>query len=525
MKDNFRRVHFFNGMLATEEDWNAGHEYHRSMRKFHNQEINGVGVIRHFRESLLVRATQPAGLRMMVQPGAVIDPDGREILLLEPKIIAFNPDEFAERGQPFSGFVFLVIRYDERPEAFAVSATDARVQGHKRISETAAVALQKEEPQGDGIELARIYWSPDCSRISDAVDFHGPRPGEIDLRFVPYVGVAGGRLDPVARAHLLNSLTRRHKLLGQLAMQFEVSEAHLPRPTLVMARTLVKMSSIDRPAVADAMRNILDSEEDMIALLKARAGEWERVCVSNEFKKYLELIHKASQLSGTLENGPMPHMESMHYKAEIARAVDQFRQINDALDSLLQRLPEMLTQQAGPEPYPDITAEELAVWSKPEMPRRMALNGTAYVLVDQLDVTNVASEEAHRFRIDAGPKDVVEGSTPSTYPGGGHVTDSGISYRRGSIHFLVGDLVPGKDMLLIRRVEMRDLQVEEELRIDDQVAGNWRFEGDDEENAWRNVLMGVNGEFIAGPRPRLRLQLGSNSSPSNLYRLWVYQAR
>ena len=525
MKENFRRIHFFNGMLATEDDWNAGHEYHRSLRRFQNQYLTGVGVIRHFRESLLVRATQPAGMRMVVHPGAAIDPDGREMVLLESKILAFSPAEFAERGQPFSGFAFVVMRYDESPEAFAVSATDARVQGHKRIKESAVVTIEKEEPRGDGIELARIYWNPECSRVGDAPDFNAPRPGELDLRFVSYVGTPAGRFDPVTGQHLVTAVTRRHKLLGNLALQFDVAEAHLPRPGLLMARTLLRSSNLDRPGTADLLRGILDSEEEMLTMMKARSGEWERVTVSNEFKTYLDTVHKAHQTASTLENGPLPHMESVHYRAESARAVDQFRQVNDALSGLLQRLPEMLTQQAGPDPYPEMTAEELAVWSKAEMPRRFALGGTAYVLLDQVDVTNVASEEAHRFRIDAGPKDVVEGTTPGTYPGGGAVTDSGISFRRGSIHFMVGDLVPGKDLLMVRRVELRDLKVEEEVRVDDQIAGTCRFEGDDDQNTWRNVLMAVNGEFVAGPRPRMRLQLSGNSSPSNLYRIWVYQAR
>ena len=524
MKENFRRVHFFNGMLATEDDWNAAEAYQRESRRFQNRYVSGAGVIPHFREGLVVRATQPAGLRVTVQPGAALDPQGREVLVLEPQLRSINPEEFAERGTPFSGFLFVVARYDERPESFAVSAVDARIQGHKRVAETALITVQKEEPRDDGIELARIYWAPECSRVTDALDFSNPRPGEIDLRFVAKAGQSGGRFDPVVTQHLLNSFERRSRLLSQLMLEFGVMEANIPRPGLMTARTLLKGGNLDRPTTADLLRHILDLEEEMTVLIQKRSGEWERVWVSTEYKNYLDSIRKAHQQLRSLENGPLAHMESIHYRAEMSRALDQFRQVNDALEGLLRRLPEMLEQVKAADPYPEITAEQLAVWAL-EMPRRFALGGTPYVLVDQLDVTNVASEEAHRFRIDAGPKDVVEGTTPATYPGGGAVTDSGISFRRGSIQFTVGDLVPGRDVLLVRRVELRDLNVEEEVRVDDQVTGSWRFDGNDAQNTWRNVLLGINGEFVAGPRPRVRLQLSPNSSPSNLYRVWVYQSR
>lgn len=524
MNQTFKRVHFFNGMLATEDDWNAGHEYHRELRKFHNKWMHGAGVIRHFRESLLVRATKPAGLRVMVQPGVAIDNEGREILLSDPQMLAFNPDEFAEGGKPFEGFLFVVLRYDERPDAFAVSATDARIQGHKRVEEKAVITLEKEEPRDDGIELARIRWgAADVNRITDAIDFSNPGMGQIDLRYVPFVGAPGGKLDIVASQHLMNDLDRRNKLLGELANRWQALEANLPRPGLLQARVALRQADIDRPALADLLRNILDLEEEMTTLIEQRPGSWERIPPSHEYKGYVKAIRETIQRLKRLENGPQPNMEAATYREEFARALVQFRGINNTLESMLKRMPEMLEEKAGPEPFPEISAEALAVWGKSEMPRRIAINGVSYVLIDQLDITNVASEEAHRFRIDAGPKDVVEGQTAGTYPGMVNCTDSGISYRRGSIQFVVGDLVPGKDVLLIRRIELRDLKVEEEVRVDDQIAGTWRFEGNDDQHIWRNVMMGVNGEFVSGARPRIRLQLSGESSPSNLYRIWVYQ--
>jgi hypothetical protein len=159
-----------------------------------------------------------------------------------------------------------------------------------------------------------------------------------------------------------------------------------------------------------------------------------------------------------------------------------------------------------------------------EPPTRFAIDGKPFVLQDHLEVTSPASEEGHMFRLEVGPNDVVQGTTPATYPDGTQVTDSGLSYRRGSVYFQVNNVNPGRDMLILRRVEYRELQVEEEVRVDDQPVGVWRIEGDDRENQWRNAMFHIDGEFLVGPRPRFRLRLMEGSSPSNMYRFWFYQA-
>lgn len=524
MSENFKRLHLFNGMLATEEDFNAGVEYHHAKRQLLNRVLQGSGVVPHFREGLSVRALQPAGMKVVVNPGMAIDPLGNELFLWDPVLLTINPEEFGTSGKPFSGNLFICMSYEERPDDFTISETDSRITGHRRIEESAKVRVSAEGVRGDDVELARIYIVPEVQQISDAANVEAPRPGEIDLRFVPHVGLPGGRVSSVAQQLLTTAIDRRHKLLGTWMLEYEVMEANLPRPALLAARALVRSGQLDRTGLVGLLLGVVNTEDEMCTLIKQKKGDWERVWVSKEFKAYKEAYQRAQKALATLEMGPTPAMDSAQFFREVDRSLERFREINAPLERLTEQLPHLLERGAASGPtYEEVTDSGLKAMGT-EPPRRFAIDGKPFVLVDTLEITSPASEEAHFFRLEVGPNDVVQGTTPASYPDGNRVTDSGLSYRRGSVYFQVNDVKPGRDMLILRRVEFRELQVEEEVRVDDQPVGVWRIEGDDRENQWRNVMFMVEGEYLVGPRPRFRLRLMEGSSPSNMYRFWFYQA-
>lgn len=524
MSENYKRLHLFNGMLASEEDWNAGFRYHYEKSLLHNRVIHGAGVVPHHREGLTVRALQPAGMKVVVNPGMAVDPSGHEIFLHDPVLLSLNPEEYSSNGKPFSGNVFVCLSFDERPDDFAVSEIDSRVTGHRRITELANVRISHEGLRSDDIELARIYLVPEVTQISDAQNASAPRPGEIDLRFVPQTGGMGGRVNAVTQQLLTSALERRHKLLATWILEYEVMEANLPRPYLMQAKALVRAGVVDRAALCGVLLSITQAEEEMGALIKHKKGEWERVWVSKEFKAYKEGWERAGKALALLENGPTPSMDSVQFLREVDRAIERFRDVNAPLERLTEQLSNLLERGAASGPtYEEVSDSSLkAMGSEP--PRRLAIDGKPFVLVDTLEVTNPASEEGHLFRLEVGPNDVVQGTTPATYPDGNRVTDSGLSYRRGSVYFQINNVQPGRDMLVLRRVEFRELNVEEEVRVDDQPVGVWKVEGDDREHQWRNVMYNIDGEFLVGPRPRVRLRLMDGSSPSNMYRFWFYQA-
>lgn len=116
--EHFKRLHLFNGMLVTEEDWNAGIQYHAQKHSLHQSSLHGAGVVPHFLQGLTVRALQPNALKLVVNPGLALDPLGRELLVLEPSVLALHPEAFQTEGRPFTGHLYITLRYDEQPDDF-----------------------------------------------------------------------------------------------------------------------------------------------------------------------------------------------------------------------------------------------------------------------------------------------------------------------------------------------------------------------------------------------------------------------
>lgn len=520
----FKRLHLFNGMLVTEEDWNAGIEYHAQKHALHQSSFHGAGVVPHVLQGLTVRALQPNAMKLVVNPGLALDPQGRELMLLEPSVLSLHLEAFLMEGRPFTGHLYVTLRYDEQPDDFAISETDARITGHRRVLERARLSITSDGSRRDAIELARLYVTPELSRVSDARDMLAPGPGELDLRFVPQVGMPGGAPVGPLKQRLLLALEKRAHVLGTWWLEFHVVEAALVRPALFNARALVRGGLLDRAGIMDGLLSGLQLEEELITLLERKTGAWERVWVSREFKAYKEGRQRVQTACASLIHGPTPQLDRQQFEMEVERCLELFREANTTFERLTDQLPQLLERGVASGPtYQEVTETELRNTGA-EPPQRISLDGRPFMRIDSLEVTHAASIEAHFFRPDVGANDVVQGTTPGVYPDGTRLSDGGLSYRRGSIYFQINNVKPGRDLLMLRRVELRQLRAEEEVRIDDQPIGLWKIEGDDREHGWRNMLYAVDGEYLVGPRPRVRLRLMEGSSPSNLYRFWFYQA-
>lgn len=390
--------------------------------------------------------------------------------------------------------------------------------------ERARLSLTPDGTRRNAIELARIYVTPALSRVADAKDPLSPEPGELDLRFVPYIGTLGGAPVGALKQRLLLAIEKRAQLLGTWWLEFNVVEAALVRPALYSARALVRGGLLDRAGIMDGLLSGLQQEEELISILERKTGAWERVWVSQEFKAYKEGRQRAQQACSALVFGPTPQLDRQQFELEVERCLELFREANATFERLTDQLAQLLERGVASGPtYQEVTEAELRNTGS-EPPQRISLDGRPFVRIDSLEVTNTASIEAHFFRPDVGANDVVQGTTPGVYPDGTRLSDGGLSYRRGSIYFRINNVKPGRDLLMLRRVELRQLRAEEEVRIDDQPIGLWKIEGDDREHGWRNLLYAVDGEYLVGPRPRVRLRLMEGSSPSNLYRFWFYQA-
>lgn len=100
------RLNYFNGQRLQAGDFQLEQDYHVRVRRWLNRSLYSAGIA-----SGLEVYPVPAAPQVRVQPGLAIDPLGREIILLEPRVVDVVHD--IGQGRKVSDGPYLVIRYHE----------------------------------------------------------------------------------------------------------------------------------------------------------------------------------------------------------------------------------------------------------------------------------------------------------------------------------------------------------------------------------------------------------------------------
>ena len=142
---DIKRLHYFTHQFLVESDFTDEQQYHLAMRRRHNAALHDYGVA----DGLAV--TRSGDREITIQPGMAIDRDGRELVLLDSRIVSLSD----AAAFPGGATVHLTIAWHEE-ESDPSTATG--VTGNTRITETPQVLASTTAPGGDGsvIRLARF---------------------------------------------------------------------------------------------------------------------------------------------------------------------------------------------------------------------------------------------------------------------------------------------------------------------------------------------------------------------------------
>lgn len=157
--NNFKRVHFFHGMLLTEKDFKDEQKYHMKKRKLINRMLHGWGVVC----GLKITPENVESSKIIIQPGLALDCAGNEILVCEPyeldvvKIIGScftsKQEQADQKINQFEGEIpykknkwYVVIRYKEIPTDrahvyFPGGGCEEKVCEHSRMREGYCIDL------------------------------------------------------------------------------------------------------------------------------------------------------------------------------------------------------------------------------------------------------------------------------------------------------------------------------------------------------------------------------------------------
>ena len=208
---DIKRLHYFNHQFLVEADFTDAQQYHLALRRRHNAALHGYGVA----DGLAV--TRTGDREITVQPGMAIDRDGRELVLLDSRIISLS-DTVAF---PAGATIQVTIAYHEE-ESDPGTATG--VTGNTRITERPDVHAVTTAPPGDGslIHLAQF-----------ALTSGGNVPGNLGDTFTDGRQLATAVLAPasVATAELADGAVTSAKLADAA-----VTEAKLANGTVTTAK-------------------------------------------------------------------------------------------------------------------------------------------------------------------------------------------------------------------------------------------------------------------------------------------------
>lgn len=495
MENGYLRVHYFHGQrleLADFED-NQGQIVER--RRIHQRAFHSPGVVLGCLGDLRVSALGRGDLSLVVDPGLAVDGMGNEIFLPSREVI---PIDLRRIRPPQT--VHVVIRQFEEPADFVEDPDDPEYQGYRRIVEKARLEIVERPPEPEAeVELARVRLSEGVEEIRDPAAAEDPGPDEIDLRFVPRAACAAPVPADLAWAGR-TFLARLSRAATEFVRRYDLSSFREVRWVSHAAR-LALHPPPSLPTFAECLTlllSILDEAAGQIAAALPRL---------RDSRPVRDLASHIASAPAALPAAPEP----------LHRAVRSLREICSDLEGFLEEAP-----QAREEGWGLADLEAIKVRSG-DFPPVLEMGGRWYRRMDWIDVGDRPSEEDHEFRI-VDCRDDWSMRREFSYPDRAVVSDKGRAHAGGYTRFLIRNLIPGRDLLLIRRLDYLRAEGATDIEVGGQkVPGPSVVTGRDPRHRWRNWPIGIQGALVTAETMEVRMVPLATERGIHLYTLWFYQ--
>lgn len=503
----FKRINFFKGFLTTEKDWNDAERYHIDKRRLHNRMLHSPGVVYGYQGDLRVTARTRGDLAVEVQAGYAIDGLGNDLLIYDAAIRNINLDDFK-----LPQTIYVVLRFYEELTDFIAYKENLEYKGHRRVLESCRVELSQTEPDiFREVELARIYLEKGVNRIRDARDPQNPTPNEIDMRYVPRGGHAGSTLPGFLR-HKLDHLLMEVRRAGVEYTRRGVVAGHDVVQSCNTALMLMYANLVDLRNVFDMFRLIIDTQSELALEVDAHHPQIAAKKEFSEFRRHVEVVRG---LLGENKNNTEAFQNLLAYQGKtIEIALTAVGDLKPVLvvpeEKKLERVAELRDWDAikvVPQPQPQVTLE-----------------GTVWVLVDEIEILNRESEDKHIFTIKEA-KDSYRSRQKLKYPDGTTVEDNGRAHVDGYSEFKLLNISPGKPVVILRRMDYVYGDYELELSVNGKKAGVVSCTGTDRVHRWRNWPAMIGAENVKEGTMLVRQQSITAGRDINMFHIWVYQPK
>ncbi|WP_428268834.1 hypothetical protein [Haliangium sp.] len=504
----YKRINFFKGFLTTEQDWNDAERYHIEKRRLHNRRLHSPGVVAGHAGQLRVIARSRGDLSVEVQPGYAIDGVGNDLILWDARIKNINPEEYR-----LPQTIYVVLRFAEELTDFIAYKENLEYKGHRRVQENAVVELSQTEPDiNREIELARIYLEKGATRVRDARDSMEPRPNEIDMRFVPWAGVAGSFLAPSLRMRMEAVLWQIRKTFIEYSRR-QVLCSHTILQGTNTALMLNASNMVDMRNVFEIFHLIVESEGELCLDVDVNHPNIAQKKEFSDYKRHVEILRG---LLAERKDNMEAFTNLLAYQSK-ANEVAEAALVGEK--AVIEAPPEKKEEAAPKEA--DIEDWE-SVKKMPNPKEQMDLEGLTWVLVDQIDILDKESEEKHAFTIEES-KDSYRSRQKLKYPDGTVVEDTGRAHVGGYATYKINNITPGRPVVILRRMDYVYGDYEIEYLVNDKVVGTVSCSGTDRVHRWRNWPFMIDAEHVTDSALTIKQLAVTAGRDVNIFHVWVYQ--
>jgi hypothetical protein len=533
-KKGFLRLNHFHGLRLESNDFQVGEEYHCNKKKLHNKVFHGYGVVQGYMDGLQVLARKRGDMSVEVTPGYAIDGEGNDLFLHETEVKTVDPGKFK-----LPATAYIVIKYVDEPTEFVVNAANPKYKGHKRVLETSKIEIVANEPSPDeGIELARVKVTADTTEIKAPHDPSNPGDGEVDMRFVPRAGVCGSMLDPQIAESFRNQLRMMRSYFTDLGIKWKLHTARDIRDCVISAQFLAHLNLVPTQRDATTIIKLIVELED--ELVKEYLELYPENAETKEFLNFKENVH-----------GLMHLLKAPKYTKDEFNAILSYQmKASDMAQKIAAQEPPEEPEPEAPPPPPPVVVQAAAptpaapppppVEEKPqpkagakamswedlkkssEMPPMIFMDGKNFKLADKIEMMNKNDEADHKFTLEG--KDTWSTNQTYTYPDKKSIQAKGRAHVGGFSQWTFKNLEPGKDLVIGKRIDYAYSGLVTGISIDGQKVGDWKIDGQDRKDRWRNWLFKVPGEFVKGNQVVVRQDSLEAEREVNMFGLWCYQA-
>jgi hypothetical protein len=470
--------------------------------------LHAPGVALGYQGDLRVVARARGDLSVEVQPGYAIDGQGNDLLLWDATIKNINPEEYR-----LPQTIYIVLRFAEELTDFIAYKENLEYKGHRRVLESCRVELSQSEPDiTREIELARCYLEKGVNRVRDARDPQDPKANEIDMRFIPKGGLAGSTLPP----HLRNRLETLLNSVRRSALEYTrrgVVAGHDVVQATNTALMLMYANALDLRNVFDVFKLIIDTEGELALDVDVHHPT---IAQKKEFSEYRRQVEILRGLLAEGKNNMEAYQNLLAYQAKCAEIA------MSAVAGEKAQIEAPADKKDAPKVI-DIKDWE-GVKSMPAPKPQMDLEGTTWVLVDEIEILNKESEDKHIFTIKEA-KDSYRSRQKLKYPDGTTVEDTGRAHVDGYSEFKLLNVTAGRPVVVLRRMDYVYGDYELEMSVNGKKVAIVSCVGTDRVHRWRNWPAMIPAEAIVDGTILVRQQSITAGRDINMFHIWVYQPK